>query len=71
MVALVTKKFTPPEESDVIGRLINTPAVFVVYEKEPDEKEDWYLTALKITRETIEYVLAQPDREQYYLSWSA
>lgn len=33
--------------------------------------EDWHLTALKITREMIEFVLAQPDRDAYYLTWSA
>lgn len=36
-----------------------------------DGQEEWYLTALKITQEMIEYVLAQPDPENYFLSWSA
>jgi hypothetical protein len=31
---------------------------------------DWYLHALEIVLETIDYVLSQPDKEQYYLSWS-
>ena len=30
----------------------------------------WYLIALNIVLETIQYVLNQPDKENYYLSWS-
>ena len=30
----------------------------------------YYMQALDIMLETIDYVLAQPDKEQYYLSWS-
>jgi hypothetical protein len=40
-------------------------------ENKLDRKEkDWYLQALEITRETIEYVLAQKDPQCYYLHWS-
>lgn len=71
VAAIVTKKFTPPAANDLIGRIINTPSVFVIYEKQPsDGKEDWYVTALKIVRETIQYVLAQPNRGDYYFHWS-
>jgi hypothetical protein len=31
----------------------------------------WYLKALKIVKETIEYVLSQPDIEKYFLHWSS
>jgi hypothetical protein len=44
------------------------PCVYVVRE---GEGLQWYLDALKIVKETIEYVLAQPDPENYYLHWSA
>lgn len=48
------------------------PIVYAVFDvKVDDGKEDWHLTALKITREMIEFVLAQPDRDRYYLTWSA
>ncbi len=47
------------------------PTLYLVYKREETGKENWYLTALKIVRETIEYVLAQPDKEQYYFHWSA
>lgn len=50
---------------------IDTPGMYVVYEKETDDKPDWHLTALHIVRETIEYVIAQPDRQHFYLAWSA
>jgi hypothetical protein len=50
--------------------IINTPGMYVVYEKEVHGKPDWYLTALKIVRETIEHVIAQPDSQHFYLTWS-
>jgi hypothetical protein len=31
----------------------------------------WYLDALEVTKEMIDYVLAQPDSDNYFLSWSA
>lgn len=40
-------------------------------EEREEGKEDWYLTAWRIVRETAEYVLAQPDPENYYLGWSS
>lgn len=43
---------------------------YVVY-RTSGEKLDWYLHALEIVKETIEYVLEQPDVEQYYLVWSS
>lgn len=52
------------------GRL--EPIMYVVCDAEVAEgKEDWHLRALKITREMIEFVLAQPDRDAYYVTWSA
>lgn len=50
--------------------VINISGMYVVYEKETDGKPDWHLTALRIVRETIEYVIAQPDRQHFYLVWS-
>lgn len=48
------------------------PAAYVIADAGgQDGKEDWYLRALKITREMIAFVLAQPDADAYYLSWSA
>lgn len=31
----------------------------------------WYFEALEVTKEMIDYVLAQKDPENYYLNWSA
>ncbi|ATI15710.1 hypothetical protein [Bordetella phage vB_BbrM_PHB04] len=51
--------------------ILGQPETYIVYEKESgDGKEDWYLTAIKIVRETCEYVIAQPDRQHFYLVWS-
>lgn len=70
--AIITKKYEPPRDGNPISRMLNTPSVFVVYEKTKgdDGKEDWYLTALRIVRESIEYVISQPDRQHFYLVWS-
>lgn len=43
------------------------PCVYVVTESD----NVWYAEALKIVRETIEFVLSQEDKELYYLHWSA
>ena len=41
--------------------------MYVVYEH---DGLSWYLQALEIVLETIDFILAQPDKEQYYLVWS-
>lgn len=66
--AAITKKFDPP--TNALDRLINRPTVFLICDREKSEKEGWHLTALRIVRETIEYVLQQPERESFYLRWS-
>lgn len=40
--------------------------VYVVTESD----NTWYLQALEIVRDTIEYVLSRENQEQYYLHWS-
>lgn len=47
--------------------LRETPCTYVVVEGE----NKYYLDALKIVKETIEYVLAQPDKEKYWIHWSS
>lgn len=54
-----------PGRFDFMGRVLN--CVYLIAKGE----NDWYLNALKIVKETIEYVLAQPDKEKYYLHWSS
>lgn len=68
--AIITRKFQRSKSGDRLGSILNQPSVFVVYEKPASDKPDWYLTALRIVRESIEYVLAQPDKQHYYLVWS-
>lgn len=50
---------------DFLGRTI--PCVFVVHEK---VKDPYYTEALEIVIETCDFVLAQPDPQDYYLHWS-
>lgn len=42
------------------------PCVYVVTESD----NTWYIQALEIIQETIEWVLSQENKEQYYLHWS-
>jgi hypothetical protein len=50
------------------AKFMGDKSVYVVYET--DDKYMWYLRALKIVRETIQYVLAQKDPQNYYMYWS-
>lgn len=43
------------------------PCTYVVIEGE----NEWYIQALEIIQETIEYVLEQPDKDKFYLHWSS
>jgi len=43
------------------------PCVYVICEGE----NQWYINALKIVKETIEYVMGQDDPKKYYLHWSS
>lgn len=54
-----------PGTDSMLGRTM--PCTYVVIEGE----NAWYLTALKIVKETIEYVLSQSDINKYYLHWSS
>ena len=60
----------------VVAILQAKNGIYAIYEGEDDEKEAyagywWYLCALEIVKETIEYVLSQPDMDKYYLHWSS
>lgn len=68
--AVITKTYTRPRPGNPFDAILNTPTVFLIYEKASDGKPDWYLTALRIVRETIEYVIAHPDRQHFYMVWS-
>jgi hypothetical protein len=43
------------------------PCVYVVSEGD----NEWYIQALEIVQETIEFVLSQPDKDKYFLHWSS
>jgi len=66
------------EPLQVIALIQGVNKRFFVNEKLPctyvvckHENLNWYLQALEIVRDTILYVLSQPDVEKYYLCWSA
>lgn len=42
------------------------PCVYAIYESDVS----WYLQALEIVEETIDYILALPDKDKVYLHWS-
>ena len=50
---------------------IGQPGMFVITETEADTNgNNWYVNSLLIVKETIEWVLAKPDPENYYFHWS-
>jgi len=66
-VGLFSLKSSQRVKAFIPGIKYNRPCIFIVHEA---EGLHWYIEALEIVKETIEYVLAQPDREKYYLHWS-
>lgn len=51
-----------------IGSL-GAPCVYIIYEREAGSL-DYYVQTAEIVKETIEFVLSQPDPQLYYLHWS-
>lgn len=66
-VGLFSIKDPQKVKAFIPGVKFNHPCVYIVYEA---EGFNWYAEALEIVKETIEYVLAQPDSQKYYLHWS-
>ena len=52
-----------PGTSNLLGR---RPCTYIVTESD----NTWYMQALEIVRDTIQFVLDQEDKEKYYLHWS-
>jgi hypothetical protein len=66
------------EGMEIVGAVPGKPSFMgnPTYYLFTKSKEDggnfkWYLDALEVTKEMIDYVLAQPDPDNYFLSWSA
>ena len=59
-----------PRDKSVKDPFSRGQVFYAIVEKEKTDEKDWYLTALQIVKETITYVLNQPDSEAYFLSWS-
>lgn len=53
---------------DVLGK--SQPVVYLVVELEENNYLNSYVESLEIVKETIEYVLSQPDPQNYYFHWS-
>ena len=49
--------------------LIGSQGVYLIYDAEKDFYL-WYLQALEIVKETIDWVLQQKNPEEYVLGWS-
>ena len=68
-----------PEGTTIVGAVPGKPSMFggnptyYLFTKsdEPGGNYKWYLEALEVTKEMIDYVLAQPDPDNYFLSWSS
>lgn len=63
----------------IVGAIPGKPTMFggnpsyylITKSDEPGGNFNWYFQALEVTKEMIDYVLAQPDPDNYFLSWSA
>ena len=54
------------------GSFMGNPTYYLFTKSEkPGGTYEWYLQALEVTLEMIDYVLAQPNPDTYYLAWSA
>ena len=58
-----------PVAGIVRGRSYHSPCVYII--TKDSDSFDWYSQALEITMEMIDYVLSQPDRDKYWLTWSS
>lgn len=47
------------------------PCTYIIYERAEQGTQDWYYQALKVTEETIDFVLADPHPEHFHLVWSS
>ncbi len=66
-------EFTTAEPLKVLAFIPGTYSLF--HEREcvyviTESTNEWYIQALEIVKETIEFVLSQKDKEKYYLHWS-
>jgi hypothetical protein len=67
-----------PEGLQIVGAVPGKPSfmgqpTYYLFTKteNPGDNLKWYLEALEVTKEMIDYVLAQPDPENHFLSWSS
>lgn len=67
-VGLFSMKNAQKVKAFIPGVRYNRPCVYIVHE---ETTFSWYIEALEIVKETIKYVLEQPDREKYILHWSS
>lgn len=70
VVAMISGKKEGIIEKIFTGESVVVPCHYVIYKKS-DDTLNWYLQALEIIIETIEWVLEQKDMENYYLVWSS
>lgn len=47
----------------------NMPVTYLVCEREDGNSIQWYVTALQIVQEMVEWILEHPDKNQFYLGW--
>lgn len=67
-VGLFSIKSAQKVKALIPGLRYSRPCVYIIHE---ETSFSWYIESLEIVKETIEYVLAQPDNQKYYFHWSA
>lgn len=48
----------------------NMPVTYLVCERSDENSIQWYVTALQIVQEMVEWILEHPDKDQFYTGWS-
>lgn len=48
----------------------NMPTTYLVCEREDESTIQWYVTALRIVQEMVEWILGHSDKDQFYMGWS-
>jgi hypothetical protein len=48
----------------------NMPVTYLVCERENEDTIQWYVTALQIVQEMVEWILEHPDKDQFFTGWS-
>lgn len=65
--AIIAKSWDPKKPASFLA---NSPETFLIIERDNNDTLEWYIQALEIVQEMVEMILEQPDKNDFYMSWS-